>query len=153
MTENEKKRDKRHDQELARLSVKWRDRLWLNHWRVKANLVDRIIDKKTGKDAEVTAAATKHNVDYRELNIGILRTAWRNYSKVRKNQVVAHEMVHGLLGPLREFIFKLLESPPENQGEVDLYFEWFHQVDETLTTHVADVFLNAARELEGVQKN
>ena len=103
--------------------------------------------------AENTAAATKHNVDYRELNIGILRTAWKNYSKARKNQVVAHEMVHGLLGPLREFIFKLLESPPENQGEVDLYFEWFHQVDETLTTHVADVFLNAARELEGVQKN
>jgi len=153
VTENEKKRDKQHDQELERLASRWRDRLWLNQWRVRADLVDRIIDKATGEEDNTTAAVTKHNVDYRELDIGIRRTAWRNYSKTRKNQVVAHEMVHGLLGPLREFIFKLLENPPKGQDQVDLYFEWFHQVDEILTTHVTDVLLNAAKELKGVQKN
>ena len=152
MTEDEKKRNKRHDQELERLALRWRDRLWLNQWRVKTRLVDRIIDKETGTDAEDTAAVTKHNVDYRELDIGILRRAWRNYSRERKNQVVAHEMVHGLLGSLREFIFRLLESPPKNNAQVDVYFEWFHAVDELLTTHVTDVLLDAAKELKGVQK-
>ena len=74
-------------------------------------------------------------------------------TKIDKNQLVAHEMTHVLLAPLREFCFKLLEELPADSAKI--YWNWFHAVDELLTTHVADVLLDAAQEinLKRVQSN
>ena len=127
--------------------------MWLNQWRIWSNFVDNIIDSEMKLDDGKTAAVTKHRADYREASLSIRHSSWDKMTKTGKNQLVAHEMTHVLLAPLREFCFKLLEELPDDSTKV--YWDWFHAVDELLTTHVADVLLDAAQEisLKKVQPN
>jgi hypothetical protein len=130
--------------DVDRLVLKWRDRLWLNQWRISTGLCPVIED---GEEDAVykTVASVDYEPSYRTAHVTIGGKSWDERSAKQRNRTICHEMIHVRLSSLDRFISTLIDELPPSKREP--YRNWRHDLREETAETLTDIFLSAVGEL------
>ena len=130
--------------DVDRLVLKWRDRLWLNQWRISAELIP-VIEEREEESAYQTVASVEYEPIYRAAVITIGAKSWDARGDKQRNRTICHEMIHVRLSPLDRFISTLIDELPPAKREP--YRNWRHDLREETAETLTDIMLSAAGEL------
>ena len=130
--------------QLTKGIQRWRDRLWLNQWKIEPHFEDEVERGETG--AFRVAARAECDSEYRQADVTIALKVNADRSEEVKNRTLCHEMVHVRNSPVDHFVKVLLgELPP---GKRAAYLNWWVNVDEGLTEDWCNILLDAYKELK-----
>jgi hypothetical protein len=129
--------------DVNKLCLKWRDRLWLGHWRIGPVAETEIAEK--GENGYETAAYVSYEAVYQDARVHVSEKVWDKRSPASRNRTMCHEMVHLANAPVAEFIERVIAELPSQKGAV--YKKWWDALNEENTTHWTNVMLGAHKEL------
>jgi len=122
--------------ELRGLVGKWADRLGLDNWRIRVDLV-RLpsLPASAGKWGRRACARASFNVAYRQAVVSAEETVWDRLPPAERERTACHETLHIVISPLMHVAEQMMADLPKGRREV--YEKWLNMADEQVTEQLA----------------
>ena len=127
---------------LDAATTRWRDRLWMK----QHDLTVRFADGKLTKNVNVSgiaAAEMDATPRYKEMTITVSKEWLEGSNPSEIDDVVCHEMVHAVLGPLKDVASAMLKALPPSQRKG--FYQFLDKENEAVTTHLEHILRREAR--------
>lgn len=124
--------------QMRRVS-KWVNRLWLNHWYLFAEYVDKIEHRKDALSNFETTASIECDYTYKKATISFACETIRKLRVRDQERSALHETLHIALSGYQHIFDDIVDRLPDDQQ--DVVKSWWRQVDEQTTEHMTNVLL------------